>query len=435
MNQSMKAILGLFVGIILLAGAFAGGVLVGHLVPSSNQLPLFSDLIPSSPSATPDAQAATPAEQETLFAPFWEAWNIVHEQYVDQPVDDMALMRGAIRGMMDALGDKQTFYMDPIVYETETSSLQGEYEGIGAYVDTDGEYLTIISPIAGSPAEAAGLRPGDKVIAIDGEDMTGVAPEQARLKVLGPAGTTVALRISREGEAQLLEFTITRARISVKSAEGKMLEDDIAYVDINTFGDHTTAELRSTLDSLLKENPKGIIIDLRNNPGGYLHTSVEVASEFIADGVVLYEQYGDGRRDVYNANGKGQATDLPIVVLVNEGSASASEILAGALQDYGRAKLVGVQSYGKGSVQNWVPLSNDQGAARVTIAKWLTPKERAIDHIGLTPDVIVECSDCTLLNDSQNDVQVQAAIETLFAIINGSPIPTSMPTSIPTPVQ
>ena len=434
MNKTMKTILGLFVGIILLAGSFAGGILVGHLVPSSNQVPFLSDLIPSAPSITPEEQAATPGELQTLFAPFWEAWNIVHEQYVDQPVDDVVLMRGAIRGMMDALGDKQTFYMDPIVYETETSSLQGEYEGIGAYVDTDGEYLTIISPIAGSPAEMAGLHPGDKVIAIDGEDMTGVAPEQARLKVLGPAGTTVALRISREGESAPLEFTITRARINIKSAEGKMLEDGIAYVDINTFGDNTTSELHSTLDTLLKENPRGIIIDLRNNPGGYLHTSVEVSSEFIADGVVLYEQYGDGRRDVYNANGNGQATDLPIVVLVNEGSASASEILAGALQDYGRATLVGVQSYGKGSVQNWVPLSNDQGAARVTIAKWLTPKERAIDGIGLTPEVYVDCSECTLV-ETENDAQVQAAIETLLAIINNSPIPTSMPTRIPTPVQ
>lgn len=436
MNRTFRIILGLFVGVILLGGAFAGGVLVGHLVPSSNQLPLFSDLIPSSPSTTPEEQAATPDELKSLFAPFWEAWNVVHKQFVNQPVDDVELMRGAIRGMMEALGDKQTFYMDPIVYETETSSLQGAYEGIGAYVDTDEEYLTIISPIAGSPAEAAGLRPGDKVIAIDGEDMTGVAPEQARLKVLGPAGTTVALKISREGEPQPLEFTITRAQISIKSAEGKMLDNGIAYIDINTFGDNTTAELRSTLDTLLKENPKGIIIDLRNNPGGYLHTSVEVASEFIAKGVVLYEQYGDGRRDVYDANGKGQATDLPIVVLVNEGSASASEILAGALQDYGRAKLVGVQSYGKGSVQNWVPLSNNQGAARVTIAKWLTPKERAIDGIGLTPDVIVECKDCTLINNNnENDPQLQAGIETLLAVINGSPIPTSMPTSIPTPVQ
>jgi carboxyl-terminal processing protease len=433
-NRPLKTVLGLLVGIILLGGAFAGGFLVGHLVPSGNQLPFFGDLIPSAPTTTPEQQAATPNEVSTLFAPFWEAWNIIHEQYVDQPVDDTALMRGAIRGMMDALGDKQTFYMDPIVYQTETSSLQGEYEGIGAYVDTDGEYLTIISPIAGSPADAAGLRPGDKIIGIDGEDMTGTPPEEARQKVLGPAGTTILLKIQREGEAAPLEVSITRARIEVKSAEGKMLEDGIAYLDINTFGDNTTSELQTTLDTLLAENPRGIIIDLRNNGGGYLHTSVEVASEFIADGVVLYEQYGDGRRDVYDANGNGQATDLPIAVLMNEGSASASEILAGALQDYGRAKLVGVQSYGKGSVQIWFPLSNEEGAARVTIAKWLTAKERAIDGIGLTPDVYVECSECTL-TDTENDIQVQAAIETLLAVINGSPVPTSMPTSIPTPVQ
>jgi carboxyl-terminal processing protease len=433
-NQSVKLTLGTFVAIILLAGAFAGGILVGQLVPTGNQVPFLSDIIPSSPRATPEEQTATPAELETLFAPFWEAWNIVHERFVDQPVDDVTLMRGAIRGMMDALGDKQTFYMDPIVYNTETSSLQGEYEGIGAYVDTDGEYLTIISPIAGSPAENAGLRPGDKVIEIDGQDMTGVTAEQARLKVLGPAGTTVSLKISRDGEPQPLEFSIIRAKISIKSAEGKLLTNDIAYIDINTFGDKTTSELRNTLDDLLKQDPKGIIIDLRNNPGGYLSTAVDVASEFISDGVVLYEQYGDGRRDVYNANNNGQATDLPIVVLMNEGSASASEILAGALQDYGRAKLVGVQSYGKGSVQVWVPLSNDQGAARVTIAKWLTPKERAVDHVGLIPDVVVECNGCDL-TETTNDAQVQAAIDTLTAIINGSPIPTSMPTTVPTPVQ
>jgi carboxyl-terminal processing protease len=437
-NNHVKITLGIFVGLILLTGAFAGGILVGQFLPAGTQVPFLSDLIPSAPTVTPEEQANTPSDLQTLFVPFWEAWNTVHERYVDQPVDDVALMRGAIRGMMDSLGDKQTFYMDPTEYKAETSALQGEYEGIGAFVDTTGEYLTIVSPIAGSPAEAAGLHSGDKVIAIDGEDMTGVAPEDARLKVLGPAGTTVDLKIARDGETQPLEFNITRARISVKSAEGKMLSNDIAYVDINTFGDKTTTELRNTLDNLLRQNPKGIIIDLRNNPGGYLNTAVDVASEFISKGVVLYEQYGDGHRDVYNTNGNGQATDLPLVVLVNKGSASASEILAGALQDYGRAKLVGVQSYGKGSVQVWVPLSNDQGAARVTIAKWLTPKERAIDHVGLTPDVVVECKECNL-TDTTNDAQVQAAINTLTALINGGPLPTSMPTSIPTivptPVQ
>jgi carboxyl-terminal processing protease len=430
-NQSTRTILGILVAGILLGGAFSGGLIVGHLMPATDQLPGLRELLPSAVPVEPEQQNATPNDLQTLFKPFWEAWNIVHEQYVDQPVDDQLLMQGAIRGMMDALGDEQTFYMEPQLYQNETSSLQGEYEGIGAYVDTDGEYLTITSPIEGSPAEAAGLRPGDKVIAIDGEDMTGVAPEQARLKVLGPDGSKVTLTVAREGEPAPFEVTITRAKITIHSAEGKMLENDIAYIDINTFGERTTRELRSTLDDLLKQNPRGIIIDLRNNPGGYLTTAVEVSSEFIDKGVILYEEYGDGRRDEHTALGNGRATDLPIVVLINEGSASASEILAGALQDYGRARLVGVKSYGKGSVQNWVPLSDNEGAARVTIARWLTPKERLIDHVGLMPDVVVEMTPEHFENEQ--DPQLEAAMETMLAILNGNPIPTSQPTSIPAP--
>ena len=428
MNKNVNIILGLFVAIILLAGAFSGGFIAGHLTPATGQIPFLSDIIPSPPIEAPDQQSATPAELQTLFAPFWEAWNIVHTQYVEQPVDDLALMQGAIRGMMEALGDEHTFYMDPELYENEILALQGEYEGIGAYVDMDGEYLTIVSPIAGSPAELVGLHPGDKVIAIDGEDMTGTPPEEVRLKVLGPEGTTVTITVRRDGEPEPLEFVITRARITIHSAEGKMLEDGIAYVDINSFGDKTTQELRAALQNLMKQNPKGLVIDLRNNPGGYLNTAIEVSSEFIDEGVIMYEQYGDGRRDEYTALGNGQATDIPIVVLINEGSASASEILAGALQDYERATLVGEKSYGKGSVQNRQLLSNNQGAARVTIAKWLTPKERAIDHVGLTPDVLVEMSPEDFA--AGRDPQLDAAVETLMAIINGEPIPTSMPTPV-----
>ena len=431
MNKNVSIILGLFVAIILLAGAFSGGFIVGHLFPATGQIPFLSDIFPSAPTVAPDQQSATPAELQSLFAPFWEAWNIVHTQYVEQPVDDVALMQGAIRGMMEALGDEQTFYMDPELYQTETLSLQGEYEGIGAYVDMEGEYLTIVSPIAGSPAELAGLHPGDKVIAIDGEDMTGIPPAEVRLKVLGPEGTKITLTIRREGESEPLQFVITRARITIRSAEGKMLENDIAYVDINTFGDRTTPELRAALKELMAQNPKGLIIDLRNNPGGYLNTAIEVSSEFIEEGVIMYEQYGDGRRDQYDALGNGQATDIPTVVLINDGSASASEIVAGALQDYERATLVGVKSYGKGSVQNWQPLSNNQGAARVTIAKWLTPKERAIDHVGLAPDVIVEMTPEDFA--AGRDPQLDAAVETMLAIINGNPIPTSMPTPVLTP--
>lgn len=417
MNKGLKIILGLFVSVVLLACVFSAGLLAGNLIPATGGLPFIRDIVPLIPTVEPEQTSSTPEQYQTLFAPFWEAWNIVHNNYVDRPLDDLTLMRGAIRGMMDAIGDKQTYYMDPVLYESATSQLSGDYEGIGAYVDTQGEYLTIISPIEGSPAEAAGLKPGDQIIAIDGVDMTGTAPEEARQKVLGPAGTTVKLTVARKGEEEPLEFVITRAKITIPSVTGKMLENDIAYIDINQFGDKTTSELSAVLDELIAQNPKGVIIDLRNNGGGYLQTSIEVASEFIDKGVILYEQYGDGSRDTFNALGNGRATDLPIVVLINEGSASASEILAGALQDYGRAKLVGVLSYGKGSVQQWIPLSDDNGAARVTVAKWLTPKERAIDGVGLTPDFVVELTEDDAANN--RDPQLDKAIEVLLGLIAG----------------
>lgn len=422
MEKTSKYILGIFAILILLTGSFAGGFIARHALAQTGMFPGFTDspypevvLPPTLVPPSGDQTSSTPGDLQKLFVPFWEAWNLVHEQYVNQPVDDTLLMQGAIRGMMEAVGDDYTFYMDPQVYEVETSSLSGEYQGIGAFVDTRGDYLTIVSPIEGSPAQAAGLRPGDMIIAIDGEDMTGYTPEEARQRVLGEAGTTVVLTVAREGEAEPLEFSIVRARITVPSVTGEMLDNGIAYIDINTFGEKTTPELRAKLDELLAQNPKGIIVDLRFNPGGYLITSVEVTSEFLGEGVVLIEQYGDGSRDTYNALGNGRATDLPIVVLINEGSASASEIVAGALQDYGRAKLVGVKSYGKGSVQTLAPLSNDQGAARVTIAKWLTPRERTIQDIGLTPDYIVEITDEDYENN--RDPQLDKAVEVLLGLI------------------
>jgi carboxyl-terminal processing protease len=308
--------------------------------------------------------------------------------------------------------------MDPQTYQDANAGLAGQYEGIGAWVDTTADYLTIISPIPGSPAEKVGLQPGDKIVAIDGEDMTGVDAELARQKVLGPAGSTVKLTVARVGLSDTLDFTITREKIVVKSASGKMLDNGVGYVQITTFGDKTTPELRATLKELMAQNPKGLVIDLRNNGGGYLQTAVEVASEFINNGVILYEQYGDGKRTTYEALKGGQATGVPLVVLVNEGTASASEIVAGAIQDHGRGKLVGVTSYGKGSVQNWVPLSNDQGAVRVTIAKWLTPDERTINHKGLAPDVVVEMTDEDY--KAGRDPQLDKAVEVLLQEANGS---------------
>jgi carboxyl-terminal processing protease len=409
MNKLARSALIVLVAAILLLGSFSSGFVIGHTLPLG--------LAPSNPGTvstiTPQQQSATPQDLQDLFKPFWESWQIVHDQYVDQPVDDLKLMRGAISGMLQSLGDQHTSYMDPQQYQDATSELAGEYDGIGAWVDTGGDYLTIISPMPDSPAERAGLKAGDQVIAIDGQDMTGIGPEVARLKVLGPAGTTLQLKILREGQSDPLDFTLTREHITFHSVQGKMLNGDIAYVQLLTFGDQTAQELQSTLKDLLAQHPKGLILDLRNNGGGYLQTAVQVGSEFVDHGAVLYEKYGDGTRKAYDVIPGGLATNtnLPMVVLINEGTASASEIVAGALQDDGRAQLVGVTSYGKGSVQNWIPLEGDQGAVRVTIARWLTPDGRTIDKVGLTPDVVVELSNQTI--GGTDDPQLQKAVELL----------------------
>jgi carboxyl-terminal processing protease len=422
-NKLIRGALFGAVAVIMLLGSFSGGFLVGHFVPiGSGERPSLpfgnTEEQPIISTVSPEQQASTPTELGTLFQPFWEAWNIVHEEFVEQPVDDVLLMQGAIRGMMDALGDEHSSYMDPQTYKDANDGLSGEYEGIGAWVDTTADYLTIISPIPGSPADRAGMKPGDQIIALDGEDVTGIDAELVRRRVLGPAGTSIVLTVAREGESEPLEFTITREKIVIKSATGEMLEDDIGYVQITTFGDKTTPELRTVLEDLMAQSPKGLIIDLRNNGGGYLHTSVEVASEFIGEGVILYEQYGNGERTTYQALKNGQATEIPLIVLINEGTASASEIVAGAIQGYGRGKLVGIPSFGKGSVQNWVPLSNDQGAVRVTIAKWLTPDERALSGEGLTPDVEIDITDEE--READLDPQLDKAIEVLLEELNNN---------------
>jgi carboxyl-terminal processing protease len=391
-------------GITFLLVLFFGIGLVGGYASHDliDNLPLFSNIISTSGSGS--------SNTNTLFKPFWQAWNIVHNQYLVQPVDDEKMMQGAIRGMMESLGDPHSSYMDPVEYSDATAPLEG-YSGIGAWVNTEGEYLTITDPIKGSPAEAAGLKSGDQIIAIDGVDMTGTLAETARQKVLGPAGTEVVLTIKRESFEQPFDVPITRAQIIIPSTEYKMLDNNIAYVRLNSFSNTTADELHSALQDLFAQNPKGLILDLRYNGGGYLDTAIAVGSEFIPDGVVAYEEFGDGRREIYNASGKGIATQIPMVVLVNEWSASASEVVAGALQDRGRAELVGVTTYGKGTAQNWLALTNEEGAIRVTIARWLTPNNRNVTGTGLTPDVEVKISDM----DAQAgiDSQLNKAIEIL----------------------
>jgi len=384
--------------VVLLIACLGVGFLAGRV---SNNLPFTLPSINTPTSST---------NTEELFRPFWEAWQIVHDEYLVQPVDDEKMMQGAIRGMMDSLGDPHSGYMDPTEYSDATAPLEG-YSGIGAYVNLEGDFLTIARPMKGSPAEAAGVKAGDQIIAIDGEDMTGVLPELARQKVLGPAGTQVVLTIKREGVEQPFDVTVTRAQITIPSTEYRMLDNNIAYIRLSAFSDTTGNELHAALQDLLAQSPKGLILDLRYNSGGYLDAAIDVGSEFLPDGVVAYEEYGDGTRDTFNVTGDGIGTQIRMVVLVNEWSASASELVAGALQDWGRAQLVGVTTYGKGTVQNWIGLADNEGAIRVTIARWLTPNQRNVTGTGLTPEVEVKISDA----DAQAgiDTQLNKAVEIL----------------------
>lgn len=397
------------VALVLVTGSCSAGFIVGRVYTTQSN-PLTGGT-PLSLDPNASGRGGTPDNLTELFAPFWQTWDIVIEQYVAQPVDQEAMMRGAIRGMLDALGDDHTSYMDPETFEQANAELRGEeYEGIGAWVDTSKDYLTIISPMPGSPAEKAGLKPDDRIIAIDGEDMTGVDGELARQKVLGPKGSTVTLTVLREG-TEPFDVDVVRASIVVPTMETRMLENDIAYVRLIIFGENTGDDLKKALEELMEQNPKGLILDLRYNGGGFLDTAIEVASEFIGDGVIMYEEYGDGNKITYEARSGGVATNIPMVVLINEGSASASEIVAGAIQDRGRGFLVGVTSYGKGSVQTFAPLVNEQGAVRVTIARWLTPDNRQINGVGLEPDYLVEFTDADI--EAGKDVQLEKAIELL----------------------
>lgn len=412
MNQLLKSIL--TCGLIALTSLalFAGGAATGFAVAQ-----LGGDFGLSGVSGASPEGSDTPTELQTTFEPFWQAWRILHDNYYEQPLDDTQLMQGAIRGMMESLGDPATSYLTPKEYEIFfASDLAGDFEGIGAYVEMAGDYLRIVSPIPGSPAEAVGILPGDLVIQVDNEDIAGQTEVEIISKVRGPAGTTVHLTIQREGKTDFLEFDVVRAKIVIPSVESKMLDGGLAYIKINDFGARTPKEFREALRALLKDNPTGLVLDLRGNPGGYLNTAVEVASQFLKAGsneLVLRERFGDGREETYAVQSGGLATDIPLVVLIDKGSASASEIVAGAIQDHGRGTLVGETSYGKGSVQTTHTLDNNQGEVKVTIARWLTPDGRSIHELGITPDVEV------LLTEEDRAAELDPQLDKAIEILAG----------------
>ena len=410
----LTAVVGVFSALIIFTGGFVAGhvaTLQGFAFPSLPGLPFLG---------APSAVTGTPANLQTTFAPFWQAWGLVHQEYVDQPVNDQTLMQGAIRGMLNALGDKHTLYESPQEYAVTDSSLSGQLDGIGAFVDKGNGGLLIVSTFAGSPAEAAGLRANDLIVKVDNTDITQLDEIQAIALVRGPAGSHVHLTILRRGSPQPLQFDITRAAINVPSIDSKMLPGSVAYVKINDFGTQTATELTAALNTLMKQQPRGLVLDLRDNPGGYLDSAVDIVSQFLPTGkVVVKVKYGDGHEQVYNTKGGGLATQIPLVVLIDGGSASASEITAGALQDNQRASLVGVTSYGKGTVQLVHQLIDNGGYIRVTIARWLTPLGRTIDQVGLTPNVTVPITQDDIT--AGRDPQLDQAVKTLTGQAGAAP--------------
>ncbi|MFC1864588.1 S41 family peptidase [Chloroflexota bacterium] len=314
-----------------------------------------------------------------------EAWDIIFQDYVERDrLDASTLSQGAIKGMLEALDDPYTSYLDADTFQLSMSDLEGKFEGIGAYVGTEDERLMIIAPIAGSPAAEAGIRAGDIILEIDGSSASEISLAEAVISIRGPEGTSVRLLILHQGETEPDEIEIVRAEIELPSVHFEM-RGDIAYINIAHFSERTNEELSPVLESVTQESATGIILDLRSNPGGFLETVVDVASHFLKEGIIVSVVDNQGKQTSLSVNLNGITTDLPLIVLVDNYSASGSEVLAGALQDHARATVAGVKTYGKGSV-NTIHRLKDGSGLYITIARWLTPSGRLIEGEGISPD-------------------------------------------------
>lgn len=380
----------------LVQGALSGMVQAVDMVPREIDLP---------------HAAANPTDEIERFDPLWETWRVLHDYYGDE-VDDTVLMEGALSGMVASIGDPHTDYMDPETFANVNSSMNGEYEGIGATVQKNEETggLELISIFEGSPAEEAGLRAGDQIVRVEGEDITMLTQNQIIALVRGPADTLVRLGILRLNEPEILKFEVRRGRISVPSVSSEILDGAIGYIRLSQFEFNTSQQMRDALNEIDANNLNGLILDLRGNPGGYLTTAIEVGSAYLDAGAVLIER-SPGHEIEHKVTGNAEAPDVPMVVLVDQGSASASELIAGALQDHERAIIIGMQTFGKGSVQTWRELSNG-GGIRITISRWYTPDGNSVSEVGIQPDITVPY-DPEYELDHEYDNQLTAAIEVL----------------------
>lgn len=344
------------------------------------------------------------------FTMFWDAWNVLQKKYVDrQELDTQELVYGAIDGLVRAVGDPYTTFLKPKESEEFSRQIQGTFSGVGVEIGIRKEILTVISPIKDTPAFKAGLLAGDKILKIDGKSTEGMKVEEAVQLIRGPKGTQVTLTIARDGLEKAKDFIITRDNIKIPAVAWELKNDNIAYLEIFTFNKNVDSEFKKAAEEIIKSQASKIVLDLRNNPGGLLDSAVNIAGYFLEnDSLVTIERFGDGRTNEFRAQPNGLLKSYPIVVLINKGSASASEILAGALKDNKGVIIVGETSFGKGSVQEVVDLPKES-SLKVTIAKWLTPNGHSINDNGIKPDVEVKRTEEDVQNE--RDPQLEKALD------------------------
>jgi carboxyl-terminal processing protease len=378
---------------IMLAAAFAAGIVVER--GSAALVRYFR------PQPVP----------EQTFEPFWETWRLVDKYYVDrEAVDPQRMTRGSIEGLLNSLGDYgHTTYLTPEELKRMRSVLEGHMEGIGARMSLRKRLPTVESTIPGSPARKAGLRPGDVFLQVNGTNVTGMTLDRVVGLVRGPPGEKVHLRIARPGESKSIELDIDRARVEVPDVTWAMLPGvPVAHIAIQNFGNKADEQLREALASARKQGVKAVILDVRRNPGGLKEQAVAVTSEFLSSGNVFLEQDAAGDRKEIAVKKGGVATDLPLCVLIDEGSASSSEIFAGAIQDHERGKLIGGKTFGTGTVLQQFELS-DGSAVLLAVWEWLTPKGRLIWKKGITPDILVGLPEGAAIRVPENESDMTAA--------------------------
>ena len=352
------------------------------------------------------------SDTDKAFEAFWDAFSIIEERYIDQTKVE-TLVNGAISGMVGSLDDDHSGYIRPELFKRSTD-FTGEFTGIGVFVETndDTSDLEVVTVIPESPAEAVGVLPGDIFFEVDGQRVTGFTQAELTALVPGPRGTTVTITFKRDGA--LITFEIVRDTFPLPNVSYEVVGDNIAHISMLDFNDLSRSQLDDAFDAVDINGTGGLIFDIRNNPGGTLASAIEIGSAFIEDGVLLRQVARDQSEEVTRTSGGYADLDVPIVVLVDETSASASEVIAGAMQDYGVATLLGETTYGKGTVQNIPQLSNG-GGLRITVRRWLTPNGHWIHQQGITPDVFIEWNPESD-EEAENDIQLAAAIEYLESL-------------------